>query len=464
MTTKKIITSLFAIYLVLTGCKKDLDLRPTDTVDEEVAFNSVAALDKGLNTAYARYGSARVATMLANSLTSDELKFGPNNGGFGQFGFRLQYNSDNSTGSDVIAMFYTYYPMLDQVNRVLAKVDVVPAAGAEIAQRDYIKGQLLALRAMGHFELLEAYSKKYDPADPLGIPIMTASCLTCQPARNTVAEVITQVEKDLSDAKALMPAVTVANYNDLDLNPLSVTAYQARIALYKGEWQKAADMATTVINSGIKPLVSGTAFAGIWTDANTNEILFRSRFENSTIVGVQWNNAGIIFSPSDKLTNSYSTDDIRLTSYIGTTAIGRYVKKFSQSSRGPNVVDVKGIRTAEMYLIRAEARAELNDLAGAAADINSIRSMRITGYTPISAYASKAAAITDIFLERFRELAFEGFRFYDLKRKGMNLQRDASDVDSPLWQTLLSTDPRFVYPIPADELLANRNMIQNDGY
>jgi hypothetical protein len=245
MTTKKLITGLFAIYLVLTGCKKDLDLRPTDTVDEEVAFNSVAALDKGLNTAYARYGNARVATMLANSLTSDELKFGPNNGGFGQFGFRLQYNSDNSTGSDVIAMFYTYYPMLDQVNRVLAKVDGVPAAGAEIAQRDYIKGQLLALRAMGHFELLEAYSKKYDPADPLGIPIMTASCLTCQPARNTVAEVITQVEKDLSDAKALMPAVTVANYNDLDLNPVSVTAYQARIALYKGEWQKAVDISSS---------------------------------------------------------------------------------------------------------------------------------------------------------------------------------------------------------------------------
>lgn len=463
MTTKNIFAGLF-VLLLATGCKKDLDLRPTDTVDEVVAYNSVAALQKGLNTAYARYGNSRISTMLANSLTSDELKFGPNNGGFGQFGFRLQYNSDASTGSDVIAMFQTYYPMIDQVNRVLAKVDEVPTSGSEVAQRDYIEGQLLALRAMGHFELLEPYTKKYNPAEPLGIPVMTASCLTCQPARNTVAEVIAQIEKDLTDALALMPAVTAATFNDLALNQLSVNAYQARVALYKGEWQKAADLATTVISSGIEPLVSGAAFAGIWTDANTNETLFRIRYENSTLVGAQWNNAGIIFSPSDKLTASYSTDDIRLSSYIGTNATGRYVKKFFQSSRGPNVVDVKAIRTAEMYLIRAEARAELNDLAGAAADINSLRNMRITGYTPIGAYSDKSAAITDILLERYRELAFEGFRFYDLKRRGLNLVRNASDVDSPLWQTLQSTDYRFVYPIPADELLANRNMIQNDGY
>ena len=116
-----------------------------------------------------------------------------------------------------------------------------------------------------------------------------------------------------------------------------------------------------------------------------------------------------------------------------------------------------------MYLIRAEAKAELNDLAGAAADINSLRMQRITGYTPVT-YADKAAAITDIILERYRELAFEGFRFYDLKRRGLPLQRQASDVDSPLWQTLAVGDYRFVYPIPGNELLANRQMVQNSGY
>ena len=73
-------------------------------------------------------------------------------------------------------------------------------------------------------------------------------------------------------------------------------------------------------------------------------------------------------------------------------------------------------------------------------------------------------AINDIILERYKELAFEGFRFYDLKRRNLSLQRDASDVDSPLWQTLPAGNFRFVYPIPAQELLANEAMVQNPGY
>lgn len=461
----QIMGACFALAIVFAGCKKDLDLRPTDTVGEEVAFNSVASLQKGLNTAYARYSLARADKSFASSITSDEVKFGPGNGGTGQFGYRLQYNSDATSGSDVTNGFFLYYSMLDMVNRVLERLHQIPATGTEVAQKASINGQLLALRALGHFELLEAYSQKYDVIDPLGIAITTNSCLTCYPARNTVAEVIAIVEKDLADAKATLPAVSASGYNDLALNQVSVTAIQARLALYKGEWQKAADFATTVITSGVKPLVGGTAFNGIWTDANTNEILFRSRLENSAALGGQWTstNGSIIFSPSDKLTASYSTSDIRLNAYTGTAGGSRYVKKFFTSSRGGSIVDVKNIRISEMYLVRAEARAELNDLTGAASDINTLRNQRISGYTNIS-YTDKASAIADIVLERFKELAFEGFRFFDLKRRGLPLQRNASDVDSQLWQTLAAGDKRFIYPIPAEEVLANPNVKQNPGY
>jgi starch-binding outer membrane protein, SusD/RagB family len=460
---------ILAILLCFTvfGCKKDLDLKPTDSVGEDVAFNSVTSLQKGLNTAYSDYSIARADQAFASSITSDEVKFGPDNGGTGQFGYRLQYSSDGTSGGDVTNGFFLYYSMIDQVNRVLGKIpDVAASSSAEELQKKSINGQLLALRALGHFELLQAYSKKYDPTDPLGVMVMTKSCLTCFPARSSVAAVLTQIEQDLSEAKSLMPAVTPSGYNDLALNTVSITAIQARVALYKGEWQKASDYATTVISSGVKTLATGSAFTGIWTDLNTNEVLFRSRFENSAALGGQWTNTNgsVIFSPSDKLMSSYSASDIRLNAFIGTNSSNkRYVKKFSLSSRGGSIVDLKGIRVAEMYLIRAEAKAELNDLSGAAADINTLRAARITGYTPVS-YPDKPTAIADIFLERYKELAFEGFRFFDLKRKGIPLQRNASDVDSPLWQTMSPSDKRFVYPIPADEMLANPNMQQNPGY
>jgi hypothetical protein len=278
---------------------------------------------------------------------------------------------------------------------------------------------------------------------------------------------ITQIEKDLADAKNLLPAVTPGSFSDLSLNQVSITAFQARVALYKGEWQKAIDYATTVINSGIKPLVSGSAFTGIWTDLNTNEILFRLRYENTSTLGSLWTTTGgnVILSPSDKLTNSYSVNDIRSSTFIGSLSGKRTVNKFFQSVRGGRIVDAKAIRTAEMYLIRAEAYAKIAtpDLSAGAADLNALRSQRIAGYTN-ETFGSAQALINAVIMERFKELCFEGFRFFDLKRLSLPLQRDASDVDSPLWQTLPADNTKFTFPIPQSEILANPNMKQNPGY
>ena len=463
---------LAAAGLAISGCKKDLDLKPTDTIDPVRAFQNLDDIRKGLNTAYSRY--SRLNTMYVAALLSDEIKFGPDNGGGGQFGYRYQFGSDGTTGGDVIGGWAAFYSMIDQTNRVLSRVDDVAATGSVVeGERPVMKAELLALRAVGHFELLNYYSKKYNPADPLGVPVITQSCISCFPARNSVGAVMTQIEADLAQAKSLMPDVTSSGYNDLTLNKITVTALQARVAIYKGEWQKAVDLATVVINSNIKPLVSGTAYTGIWTDANTNETLWRLRYETNGGVGGIWTSTpgNVAFSPSDKLTASYTSNDIRLNAFIGNGTgaspdfIGtgkRYVKKFFESGRGGRVVDVKAIRTAEMYLIRAEANAELNNLAASAADLNFLRSKRITGYTDES-FTDKATLIDAIMTERFKELAFEGFRFFDLKRRGLPVNRLSSDVDSPLWQTLPANSDRFTLPIPNEEILANKNMVQNPG-
>ena len=231
--------------------------------------------------------------------------------------------------------------------------------------------------------------------------------------------------------------------------------------------EKAIDLSTTVINSAVKPLVSGDDFRDIWTDQNTNEILFRLRYETNTVNGAIWTSTGgnVIFSPSDKLTASYSDDDIRKDVYIGELAGKRIVNKFFVSSRGGRVVDAKAIRISEMYLIRAEAyaRRATPDVAAGAADLNLLRSKRIEGYSD-EVFGSPSELLNAVILERFKELAFEGFRFFDLKRLGLPMQRDASDVDSPNWQTLPADNPRFALPIPQDEILANPNMQPNPGY
>jgi hypothetical protein len=97
-----------------------------------------------------------------------------------------------------------------------------------------------------------------------------------------------------------------------------------------------------------------------------------------------------------------------------------------------------------------------------AADLNALRTQRITGYVN-QTFPTAADLITAVLDERFKELCFEGFRFYDLKRNNLPVQRNASDA-SPAWQTLAADSYRFVFPIPQSEINANPNMVQNTGY
>jgi len=119
-----------------------------------------------------------------------------------------------------------------------------------------------------------------------------------------------------------------------------------------------------------------------------------------------------------------------------------------------------------MYLIRAEARAEtgaVNGANSAEADLNELRSARIVGYSNAS-FVTKNAVIDAIMAERFKELPFEGHRFWDLKRRGLPVERVGDDAPSAAGKTLPANDFRFVLPIPNEERLANPLIQQNEGY
>jgi hypothetical protein len=282
-----------------------------------------------------------------------------------------------------------------------------------------------------------------------------------------MGEVMAQIEADLNEARTLLPGVNPGSFRDTVMNRVNVSAYQARIALYKKDYDAAINYATEVIDSRVKPLVSGGQFEAIWTDDVTDEVLFRIRYATSTSIGGLWTTTGgnVNIAPSDKLAASYGPNDIRLTAYLATNAAGNmYLNKFYASSRGGRVVDMKACRTAEMYLIRAEANARKSapDLTASAADLNALRSNRISGYTN-ETFTSATTLIDAIMQERFKELAFEGFRFWDLKRNDLPVNRLASDASAD-WQTLPVGSYRFVLPIPNSEILANPNIRQNDNY
>lgn len=466
------ILALVFVCLAAVSCKKDIDLQPTDVILEPDAFLTIDHLQAGLNTAYARYNGEN--TSFINALLSDEARYGRDNAGQGQFTYRWQYGQDVTTGGDVTPGWGSFYSMIQAANIVLQNMDKVPAANAaDTARKRSITAQAIALRALGHWELHQRFSKGvYNPTD-LSVPYITTfpdPTTAPKPARDSSGFVVNKIQEELRMASSMMPATTAANFTDVVINRLNLTAFQARIALYKREWQKASDSATAVINSAIRPLVAPATFAQVWTDANlTSEVLFRIK-RNGASNGAQYLTTGnfLYFSPSVKLRSSYAAADSRNAIYFAffapnTVAANWVLFKYYQSSLGARVNDYKVVRTAEMYLIRAEAAIELtNDGNAGTADLTELRNIRTAGAVPV--FASKDAGINFVLDERYRELCFEGFRFFDLKRRGLGIDRNILDVESTNWLSLEAGNFRFALPIPVAETQANPNIIQNPNY
>jgi starch-binding outer membrane protein, SusD/RagB family len=447
--------------LLLNSCDKKLDISQTDAIDADKAFQTMADLQGGL---YAVYASSSNGTRLYyGSILSDEVKLSDENRGQGQTEFRFQYSS----GSGDLGGLGQYYQLIDRVHRTLDGFEKVPSASpADDASKKQWRAELLTLRGVAYLEMLTAFSPAGYDANALGVAVVLKSDLLAKPTRNTVGEVMAQIEADLAvgRAESTIPASPVAD--PLRLSQSAIAAYQARAALLKRDYDKAISFATEAITLSNKTLNRAT-FQTYWTDDASNESETIFKYRNGTAPQLNWRDANgdVFFEPSDKLKAQYNrVTDIRFSTYFGSAgADTSIVRKYPGSFRGPQLNDLKLIRLAEMYLIRAEANAEKDQLVAAATDLNALRAARITGYTNVT-LASKAEAVTAILNERFKELCFEGFRFYDLKRKGLAVERLLSDSRNVNWQTLSANNFRFALPIPVGQIFANPNYQQNPGY
>ncbi|MNV27522.1 SusD family protein [compost metagenome] len=442
--------------------------------------------------AYAALGSQSDITgdgaaemgLLAAGVFSDELK--PGDFYVSQTTHEWQFSPDDVGIRDSYTAIDNFYRVIDRVNRVLT---ALPNASAETASdkdlRTKVKGEALFLRAYAHFELFRYYCKNYDPAG-LGMMYMTEPSLKARP-RDLMGPYFENILKDIADAKPLMAQDVADVYR---ANLLSAVGLNARVALYMRNWTEAEKSATEYINA--LPLASKTEFAEIWTDVSKKELAFKlARTVTAGRVGGIYRGvfaknaagdlvapANILWVPSDKLWNMFDQmNDIRFKEYLIDESIlaavtgkpSKIVNKYrgtGYATTNESVNDIKVFRTAEMYLIRAEARAEQGQFTGTnsgESDLNTLREARINGYTN-QTFTSKEALIQSIMDERFKELAFEGHRFWDLKRRGLPIQRLPSDAPTPASATLPANDYHFVLPIPNAEISGNTLIQQNEGY
>jgi hypothetical protein len=478
----KIVTCTLGLSLALSSCKKLLEIKDTDSIAGEIALKTVTNNEQSIVGAYAILRPEMA--ILLNSTFADEVKKGEFYNA--ETTHEWQYGSTDIGIRDNFTAITPNYQIIDRVNRVLQALPNVTAANAaEEAKKSVLKGEALFLRAYAHFELFRYYCGNYT-AEGLAMPYMEVpSLLTYE--RIKLAPYFAKINADLEEAKGLI----TNNLNDKNrANRLSVVALQARVALYTKNWASAIALSTEYITA--LPLATKEQFPGIWSDANTSEVAFKLARTVSvggrvgglfrgqaSVVGGVTKLGTITWAPSDKLWGSYDQDnDIRFSTYLMDEPLlkaetpvrqSHIIKKYTgtaYTTNNENLGDIKVFRTGEMVLIRAEAKAESNDLAGATADINMLRSARISNYTNVADFASKDAAITAILEERLKELPFEGHRFWDLKRKEKAVERVGNDIPSSKGATLPANNFRFVLPIPNSEILANPKIReqQNPGY
>lgn len=457
-----------SLILLASACKKVVDLKPTDLIETTKAFQSVDDLDKGAVGAYSVY--TYEFNIYMGSIMADDVRWGLDNN-TRNFGSAHKWSFDGTNG-DAIAAWANTYTAIDRLNRVLTAADNITAANStQEATKARIRGELLALRGFYHFQLLQSYASKYESTG-LGIPYMTKSEIS-KPARKSFGEVMTLIKKDLTDAKALIPSTyVVADFSRI--TNVAISAIQARVALYNKDWNDAITYSSEVIAA--RPLATRAVFPSIWTDASTTEVVFRLN-RAATTVNTLWTdtNNDVFFSPSNKLISTFdAVNDIRYSSYIlfdTSVAANREqwkVNKYPGQSTTIKYNHTKVFRTAEMYLIRAEAYASraTPDLVLAAGDLNTLRAARITGYVAVPLLTT-AAALTQIDLERFKELAFEGHRYFDIKRRNVAVVRNDNDITTgtAIPKTLNTTDRNYTLPIPQVEVFANPNILPNNpGY
>jgi hypothetical protein len=462
---KKLTLFLIAVGLIalFTSCDDELATSPYDSIDADAAYQTVSDLDAGALGAYSTISGQNIYAI--NALMTDQLRRASTNTGQGMQIFNHNIIAGDGT---VEGAWANAYIAIDRINRVLTAIESIePQNADETLMIDRIKGEMLGLRAYLHFDLYRIFVDYDADASGLAVPYMTESIIS-KPARATKGEFFNALEADLTQANTLLSSYGF--FSNLRMNILAVEGLQARVALYREDWASAIDHATNVINA--VDLTSRADYPNLWDDSLQGEVIFKLRRTDGTIdLTERSGNEDIFFFASNELSSLYDeTDDIRFSTFFQRNAPDEVqVFKYNKRTGLKNVADIKMMRVSEMYLIRAEAYAQpgsSQDLGAAASDINALRAERLVSPIPVT-YSSSEDAIDDIYVERRLELAYEGHRFFDLRRANLPITRIEEDIDGATntdTAFLAADDYKMVYPIPQSEMFANENMVQNLGY
>jgi hypothetical protein len=456
---KKIYKNIFYKTLILTtllaisSCKKFVELGapPTQVLFED-SFKTDAAAQSVIMGLYSF--SSQATNGLITSLTfysgvsSDDLQYNSSDALVQEFA----NNAITNTNGTANAIWGTTYQLVKNANNAISGLTASTTLTPSV--KNQLLGEAKFMRAFAYFHLANLYGDV-----PLPLKDDYSAFENAALPRTSTTEVYAQIIKDLTEAQNLLPTAYVGTFRGR-VNKYAATALLARVYLYQKDYLNAEAQATQVINSAVYTLPAPEA-AFINT---SNEIIWQI----GNLLGVSVPGAAYVtlatviptYTLADATYQSFeNTTDLRRTNWTVTKTIGGKtyygISKYKIGTGSGNEYNI-ALRFAEQYLIRAEARAQQNNISGAKTDVDMVRSR--AGLGGVSATLSQAQMLTAIEQERKVELFGEwGHRWFDLKRT--NRANAVIGVLKPTWKST-----SVLFPIPQAQILLNPSLTQNSGY
>ncbi len=423
-------------------------------------------------------------------------------------------------------LWYQRYHVIASANAIIN--NATNGSIPEDARLREIIAQAYAYRAFSYYSLVTHYAKGYligNPTTDPGVPLLFSSDAPYTSApRSTVEEVYTQMEEDINQAISYFEGATTSPNDKSQLSVNMAQGLKARIALSKGDWQTAAD-AAVLARQGF-PLMSESQYKSGFNTVDLSEVIwgsivvdtettfFRSYFYliSNTFNGSQnRNNPKIIdrrlyneipatdyrrdlFLEDAPNTNTSASNgqggfgnDPNYTDQALFTQVRRELEstygwtsrhnahpymhvKFRQETPGGILPDdIIYMRSSEMYLIEAEAKAMLPDLSGAQAALRPLAEARDSDFE-ISDFNTIESIMDQIKFQRKIELWGEGFLYTDKIRwdEGIDHSADGGSGASEILyqdgyrQERPSINDAWIYKIPQAEIDANPNLTSAD--
>lgn len=436
----------YLFFIVLsTSCSSFLEVDPKASIAGDNVINDQTSANAALNGVYAAlrdYYSVNYQSIAY--LSGDNVQWTGSQSQIQEF-ITHKVNPENSTLSST---WVGIYKTINRANNVINILSTYAGDKIATSAKDNILGQAYAIRALAYFDLLRVWG---------GVPIVTEPTTKVGDntgvQRSSIDETYKQVIGDLESAESLLPSST----NRFFFTKKTVWALKSRYYLYTKNWEKARDYATLLIDDSsyelLNPYYSFFKNNVVGTKESVFELFYSANEVNPHRLSwqSQTNGGTRQWAPSNDLIAILTNPETAgaRSELIAKDNQGRWYGNLYYRSAGEDPTYI--IRIAELYLIRAEANAELNAYERAVDDLNKIREralLKKKGYS-----SDKTTILLAIEEERRLEFPFEGHRWFDLVRTG----RAANILG-------ITDSYRLLLPIPYSQVLADPAISQNPGY